>query len=250
MTTLETSPTIRTPEQQAKRWRTLVICIGAVFLGLIVAPFIFISIVGLVGLGLAIAIAAVITLGGWVLLPYAGKVAANLKLKLLKQEASRNPVETMQNELRRRQELLEESKQKVIVFGSKVKNFQDKVAGLKRQFPADAPEFEESLAKMKQLYVLRQQKFKEAEEGIGEFAAEIEKANMLWDVGQAAAAAGESAGMSDDDFYAKIMVKASLTAIQDKLNLSFASLDVALLTGKEPNLALPDKNSTPELPAS
>ncbi len=77
---------------------------------------------------------------------------------------------------------------------------------------------------------------------IGEFEAEIEKANILWDVGQAAAAAGESAGMSDEDFYAKIKVKSSLNAIQDKLNMSFAQLDVALLTEKEPNLSLPGKD--------
>ena len=240
----------RTPQQQAGRWRTIVICVGAVILGLIVAPFIFVAITGLVGLTAALAIAAVVTLGGWALLPYAGMVAANMKIKLLKMEASRNPVETMQNELRRRQQLLEQFKQKIIVFGSKVKTFQDKVGSLKKQFPDDAPQFEESLAKMKQLYALRQQKYKEAEGNIGEFEAEIEKANILWDVGQAAAAAGESAGMSDDDFYAKIKVKSSLNAIQDKLNLSFAQLDVALLTEKEPTLAaLPGKPTTLDLPA-
>jgi len=246
MTTIEPSPS---PQQQASRWKTIAVCVGAIFLGLLVAPIIFVSIVGLVGLGIALAVAAVITIGGWALLPYLGMVAANLKIKLLKQEASRNPVETMQNELKRRQILLEQFKQKIIVFGSKVKTFQDKVEGLKRQFPADAPQFEESLSKMKQLYVVRQQKYKEAEQGISEFEAEIEKANILWDVGQAAAAAGESAGMTDEDFYAKIKVKASLSAIQDKLNLSFASLDVALLTEKEPQLALPDKAITLDLPA-
>ena len=93
----------RTPQQQASRWRTIVICVGAVILGLVVAPFIFVAIAGLVGLTVALAIAAVVTLAGWALLPYAGMVAANWKIKLLKREASRNPVETMQNELKRRQ---------------------------------------------------------------------------------------------------------------------------------------------------
>jgi len=244
------APVERTPQQQASRWKTFAICVGAVVLGLVVAPVIFIAIFGLVGLTVALTIAAVVTLAGWALLPYAGMVAANWKIKLLKREASRNPVETMQNELRRRQELLEQFKQKIITFGSKVKTFQDKVGSLKRQFPDDAPQFEESLSKMKQLYALRQSKYKEAEEGIAEFEAEIEKANILWDVGQAAAAAGESAGMSDEDFYAKIKVKSSLNAIQDKLNLSFAQLDVALLSEKEPNLALPGKNVTLELPSN
>jgi hypothetical protein len=250
MTTIQTTPVERTPQQQANRWKTFVVCFGAVILGLVVAPVIFVAIFGLVGLTVALAIAAVVTLGGWALLPYAGMVAANWKIKLLKREASRNPVETMQNELKRRQELLEQFKQKIIVFGSKVKTFQDKVGSLKKQFPDDAPQFEESLGKMKQLYALRQQKFKDAEADIGEFEAEIEKANILWDVGQAAAAAGESAGMSDEDFYAKIKVKSSLNAIQDKLNMSFAQLDVALLTEKEPTLALPDKTITLDLPSS
>jgi hypothetical protein len=250
MNTLSTTQIERTPQQQASRWRTFVICCGAVILGLVVAPFIFVAIFGLVGLTVALTIAAVVTLAGWALLPWAGMVASNWKIKLLKREASRNPVETMQNELKRRRQLLEQFKQKIIVFGSKVKTFQDKVGTLKRQFPADAPQFEESLAKMKQLYLLRQQKYKEAEEGIGEFEAEIEKANILWDVGQAAAAAGEDAGMSDEDFYAKIKVKSSLNAIQDKLNLSFAQLDVALLTEKEPSLALPGNAATLDLPAS
>jgi len=249
MTTIETLSTEHTPRQLANRWRTLVICIGVVVLGLIVAPVIFIAIYGLVGLTLALAIAAVVTLVGWATLPWLGTVAANWKLKLLKQEAAHNPVETMQNELQRRQQLLEQFKQKIILFGSKVKTFQDKVGNLKKQFPAEAPQFEESLDKMKQLYALRQQKYKEVSEGIGEFEAEIEKANLLWDVGQAAAAAGEDAGISDEDFYAKIKVKASLTAIQDKLNLSFAQLDIALLSEKEPNLALADKEDTLGLPS-
>ena len=240
----------KTPQQQASRWKTVAICVGAVILGLVVAPIIFIAIFGLVGLTIALTIAAVVTLAGWALLPWAGMVAANWKIKLLKREASRNPVETMQNELKRRQILLEQFKQKIIIFGSKVKTFQDKVGSLKKQFPDDAPQFEESLSKMKQLYALRQSKYKEAEEGIGEFEAEIEKANILWDVGQAAAAAGESAGMSDEDFYAKIKVKSSLNAIQDKLNLSFAQLDVALLSEKEPKLGLADKTVTLELPSS
>ena len=107
---------------------------------------------------------------------------------------------------------------------------------------------------MKQLYTLRQS---EVQGGggsdIAEFENEIEKANILWDVGQAAAAAGgRCAGMSDEDFYAKIKVKSSLNAIQDKLNLSFAQLDVALLTEKEPTLAsLPNQPGiTLELPAN
>jgi len=96
MTTIETLSTEHTPRQLANRWRTLVICIGVVVLGLIVAPVIFIAIYGLVGLTLALAIAAVVTLVGWATLPWLGTVAANWKLKLLKQEAAHNPVETMQ----------------------------------------------------------------------------------------------------------------------------------------------------------
>jgi chromosome segregation ATPase len=112
-------------------------------------------------------------------LPDIRKVASEWKNKDGKRKAPRNPVETLQRELKRCQQILEQFKQKILFFNSEVKAFQDKVESLKRQFPADTPKYDESLAKMKQLYVLRQQKYKQARASVEKFAAEVEMARHL-----------------------------------------------------------------------
>lgn len=83
-------------EQKRKRIEGLVKIGGLCVIGLVVAPFIFLTIQGLLGLVLAAGISfTAINFVPW----YAAKVA-NWRLKAIKHEASKNPIETLQNDLR------------------------------------------------------------------------------------------------------------------------------------------------------
>ena len=70
---------------------------GAVLVaGFLVAPYIWVAIGGLIGL----IVAVVVILAAWMLRPVAFSFAANMRLKLIKSEAAKNPVETLQNDLK------------------------------------------------------------------------------------------------------------------------------------------------------
>src|SRR4051812_46457614 len=95
-----------TPEQRAKRLGSWVKVGSFVVLGLVVAPIVGLAIYGLMG----IVVAALIGFTAIAVAPVVGMKLENAKLKALKAEARRNPVETLQSEFMRRQDLLEEKR--------------------------------------------------------------------------------------------------------------------------------------------
>lgn len=93
-------------DPKAKRWGFVAKYAALLGVGFLVAPYVFTAITGLIGL----IAAGGLMLGTWMLMPTVEAMAANLRLKLLKGEAARNPVETLQGEHLRQSERLEERK--------------------------------------------------------------------------------------------------------------------------------------------
>ena len=220
----------QTPEQRAKRWGLIAKVAVFTIVGLVAAPVVGLAITGLVGL----LIAGIIGLGTLAILPWVEMKAANWRLKLIKAEAAKNPVETLQNEYRRQQEKLVTVKEAIKVFDTKIRTFEGKLDGFKSTYPSEAPRYDEQLAQMKKLLALRQARWREAAHNLELFDAEIRKADAIWQMGQAAAEAGKGLGMSDDDFYAAIKVQTSMDAVQNSLNSAFADLDTLLMASNEP----------------
>jgi len=81
-----------TPQQRAQRTATIVKITVLTVGGVVVAPFVGLAIQGLVG----VAVAGAVCLTVLAVAPYAGMAAANLRLKLMKIEAAKNPIETLQ----------------------------------------------------------------------------------------------------------------------------------------------------------
>ena len=54
---------------------------------------------------------------------------------------------------------------------------------------------------------------------------------MIWEAAQAAAAARETSGLTEDEFYAKLRAETAFDAIQKSYNDALASLDTAMLEG-------------------
>ena len=223
-------------DEKARRTAAIIKVILFILLGLIAAPIAFLAIKGLVGLIAAVVIAfTAITIA-----PVVGEMAANWKLKALKDEAARNPIETLQRELLRRQQLLDDQKPKIERFETKILNFEGKLAGFKRQYPDEAPRFERTLGSMKQLLALRKERYQEAKTNLAQFELETQKARAIWEMGQAAKDASEG-GMTEDDFYAKLKTDTSIEAIEESMNQAFARLESSLLESKEPTLPMTTK---------
>lgn len=212
-------------EARRQRIQNIVRLLALLTVGFFVAPFIFIAIKGLVGL----AIAGTMGIGMYYLSFPISAALANWRLKLIKAEAARNPVETLQNDYQKRQSALNSFKESIRNFTAEVQTFADKLSMFTKQYPAEAPKYRDQLSKMNQLLQLREAKFKQAQKNLADYEMEIQKAGAIWEMGCAAAKMNKAAGMTEDDFFAKIQVETALDSVQKNLNMAFADLEVSLL---------------------
>lgn len=194
-------------------------------IGVVVAPVIFLAIKGLVGL----LIAAAIGVTSVQLAPVVATTLANWRLKLLKAEAARNPVETLQNDYGRKLDALKKFRAAIQSFSAAVKDFQDKLKGFKDQYPKDADAYDDQLDKMKRLLKLRTDKYEEAKDNLEDYAKEIDKVKAIWEMGQEAVKMNKAAGMTDGDFVSKIMKETAIDSVQRSMNNAFADLEISLL---------------------
>ncbi len=216
------------PEARKQRAELAVKIVGLLAVCLVLGPFFFVILHGLGAIAAMIAgAAAVFTVVKF--LPWFALKVGNWRLKAIKAEASRNPVETLQNDYGKRSQALGEFREKIVSFSAEVKNFAGKLVDFNKQYPLEAPKFKEQLGKMKQLLELRQRKYSQAQDNLVAYELEIQKAGAIWDMGQAAAKMNEAAGMTEEDFLAKIQVETAMNSIQTNLNAAFADLEISLL---------------------
>lgn len=218
-----------TPEQRKQRLEMILKVLGVGVVGFFVAPFILSAIGGIIGLTIAAALSFVaINMVGW----FSLKVA-NWRLKALKHEAMKNPVETLQTKYIEKEEALKAFKENIRIFAGQVLTFGDQVKQYVKDGIDDAQTYVEQLGKMKQLLELRQQKYKEAQEALSQFAKTIEQTDRKWKMACAAMAMNEAAGQMEGDAFDKICIETALDSVQTKLNQSFADLEVALLDSEK-----------------
>ena len=219
-------PVINDP--RARFWGNIAKYGALLVAGFLVAPFIWVAIGGLIGL----IVAVVVILAAWMLRPVVFSFAANMRLKLIKSEAAKNPVETLQNDLKDKAEALGKRKEAIETLNSQIRTFSDKVDEIKASYgPEDAgyQKLSRDLADLRRVYAHRCDKWKEAREQLKLYEEEIKRANMIWEAAQAAAAARETSGRTEDEFYAKLRTETAFEAIKKSYNDALASLDTALL---------------------
>ena len=214
-----------TLETRRKRIETTLKIVGLAVAGFVVAPFVFLAIKGLIGL----AIAAGISLTILYATPAIASALANWRLKLLKAEAMRNPVETLQNQFAKKTEALNAFREQIKIFNSQVMAFADQVKQYVRDGLDDAPTYVDQLEKMRKLLKLREQKYLDAKQTLKEFSETIERTDRKWKMACAAVKMNEAAGTMAGDVFDNICIETSLESVQGKLNEAFADLEISLL---------------------
>jgi hypothetical protein len=195
--------------------------VGAV----VISPFVFLAVKGLIGLGLALLVgAAIINLA-----PVVGMKFANWKLQGIKDEAAANPIETLQHVFLEKQSALGKFEDAITEFSTKVKNLADKVETLRKQYPTEAAKFEGHLQKMSDVLEARKRKYKAVKKAMLDFAEEIKKAQVVWEVSQAAQEVTNAAGMSTDDPYELIKAQTAVESVQNSLNQAISELETDLM---------------------
>ncbi len=226
-------------DPRAKRWAFAAKYGVLLVIGFFVAPMIFVAIKGIVGL----AIAGSLMIGIWTVLPAVGALAGNMRLKLIKAEASKNPIETLQNEYLRRDQSLNERKTRIEALAAKTAGFGTKLSQFKRDYPSDAESFQDIYDKMVLLLKRSREQWVLAEKQLTAFDREITRAKAKWDMALAAADLRQDAGKVEAEFFAKLRVECSFDAIENGMNSAFAQLDT-LLMESESVQALPSGAQT------
>lgn len=193
-------------------------------IGFIVAPYIYLSIKGLIGLIVAGVISVIVVN----MIPWFAAVVANWRLKALKHEAAKNPIETLENDYKRRHDALVAFRQSILNSKAEVAGFGDKLEDFKSEYPNDAAKFDEQYRKMVELLRLKARKYEQAKANLQSYEAEIDRARAIWKMAQAAAQMNKAAGVDTDEFFAKIQVETALGSVQKNLNLAFAELEMSL----------------------
>lgn len=226
-------------DPRARRWGIIAKYAALLAVGFLVFPFIFSAIVGLLGL----IVAAIIGFTAWMLAPAVESWGANMRLKMIKAEAAKNPIETLQNEYLRRTQLLNERKVKIEGLAAKTAGFGTKLAQFRRDYPSEAQAYQDIFDKMTTLLKQSRDQWMLAERGLVSFDREIDKAKAKWDMALAAADLRQDAGQVEKEFFAKLRVECSFDAIETGMNSAFAQLDT-LLMESESVQALPSSEKT------
>lgn len=195
---------------------------GALLLGWVIAPFIFAAVGGLIGLGLAL----LVWMFGLKLMPWLSMKAANLGLKMIKYEAWRNPIETMQGVAAERSETIKEAEGQARKFSGEVRNYEQQLVKMKNNYPEEAPRFEAHLQAMQTLLTRRYAAIRTAKAGLAEYERQIEKMDVIWRMTKASDALSVSAGkLTRGDAIQKIKSDEAFKAVEFSMATSFAELD-------------------------
>lgn len=215
-------------ESKRKKYDRLIKVIVPLGLGLIFGPLAIIAVSGLIGLVFAWLVSqAVICFTPWMAMKF-----ANWRLAAIKREASKNPIETMENEYAAKVDMLQRMKESIRVFFASVKAFHGKLAGFKEQFPNDSKQFDDQYAAMTQLLELRKSKYQEAKASLEKFDNVIQRAKAIWNMAQEAAKMRNAAGADVDEFYSRLKIETSLDSVTAAMNSNFADLELALMDEK------------------
>lgn len=190
-----------------------------------ISPFIFGAIKGAIGL-LVVGVVAVTLIN---VMPIISIKFANWKLKELKAEADKNPIETLEREYATQVDELRVRGQTIEKFSAQVRIYKDKSDKFAKEFPDEAAKFREEYLNMKELLRLQVLAFQKVKADLADFDKQIQKARAIWDMTQELAKLRQFAGGAAEEYYRRIQVDTALNSVQKSIGEAFASLDMALL---------------------
>jgi hypothetical protein len=214
-----------------KQWVSIA-ALGVV--GLLVAPFIFAAIGGLVGLGVAAAVGfTLVQLAPW----FALKVA-NWKYRLIDAEkvshvkavtaaAAENPIETLTNLLLAKRAAFKEFEQNVVTATAARDTFKGKVSKFAERYPARAAEFKAQLDRMIGLVEKKKRALQDAQQSLEDGDMKLEEMKAYWEMSKDAIELNKAAGMDTGDAFEKLKADTACDAVFESMNTAFAQLEVA-----------------------
>lgn len=205
--------------------------VGAV----LISPYVFLAVQGLVGLILALAIGfAAIQLAPWF-----GTFVSNLAMKAFVSEVGANPIESLKNLYVEKMEELGKMREDIVQFDGELGVFKKQIKKVKAEYPEEAAEYDQyaadeeaALQQMKDLYETARQEV----EGLQK---DINKAETLYNLALGALRVSKLSKSQKSQVYAEIKKKVAFDAVDRKVNMSFAALRGSVDNRKTRSLQLP-----------
>lgn len=216
-------------DKKKQRLATILKWAGGLVGAVIISPFVFLAVKGLIGLGLAV-------LTGFLMVrlsPVISMKVSNLVVKMIVHEAEKNPIESMENLLIEKTEELQTRDQQIVNFETSVRDYDGKAMQFKKEYPDEAKSFEEISAKMHEGLGQRKKRQKEAREELAELERRIEKGKALYKMSMAALEVTAMSKTAEAEVFQKIKENVAFDAISSSLNRAFANLSMAIDQDKD-----------------
>lgn len=231
-------------DEEARRQRLATVAKWGIGLAgaVIISPFVFLAVKGIVGLALAVAVGmAVIQLA-----PVFSMKLANWKMRLIVQEAGANPIETFQNDYIDRFKEVEAKDQELEEWDMELRNYDDDLVGIKRDYPAEAASYEEISQQMHDGLADARHEQTQARADLAEYDRTITKMKRLYKMALAAQRVTSFSKSAEERVMQDIKRQAALDSVRSNLNRSLARLNTAMAK-RQARPALPG-TTQPALP--
>lgn len=187
-------------------------------LGLIVvllAPVIFLATAAYAGAAVAAVVAGVASLVSTYYLPVLSMRLANWSLKARKEEARKNPIETLENQLRVMASDLDKRKADLALFISRGKALMDDVKAMEKEDPEGAAEYDDEIAEFLRSSELRGKNLQKAVKDYEEAKTKVAKVRRRWEMRQRNADFLKGS-KEEDKALSDIMAAEAIDAVMEK----------------------------------
>lgn len=214
------------------------------FIGLVcavVGPYAWLALEGIIAIGAFIGTAAV----AWAVAPMLATMIANWRIKLLVDEAERNPIETLQNDLIESQTEYDTQDTAIEAFETEYGTVSDLVEDLKKTDPEDVASYIAIRDEMaNSLEVLRgeQSSFKAV---ILEMKKAVDKARRIYKVANAINKALEKSATAQQAVFREIKQQVAFDTVRGNMNKARARLRSAVERRRTTPMAFKSQLSLP-----
>lgn len=236
-----------TKEVKAAKWLSVILMGGVVIL---FAPFIIMLLKAAVGM-VAVIAALIAGLALFNVSPLLSKwltvKGANFFLRLLKDEAVKNPIETMQNNLRLRKTALENAESELSRLKGQINTFRSDLRENREQFPGkDFGELERVAHLMAEAYNALEKDYLAAVDALKKYAEELRFAESKWRMALTSKSILKSLRPGGNDAVInRILDETAIRSVEETFNQSFAQLELSLASANTSAKQIPYQNVSP-----
>lgn len=197
----------------------------------VISPFVFMAVKGIVGLGIALAVGTAIIHFA----PTVSAMLANQSMKLLRWDARKNPIDTRWNLYDANVKDVDAKEEEIRAFSSEVEKYANTVAQFAKENPEEAPRFQKHLQSMQTLRERRYAALTVLRAQLDAYKKETKKLSAIWDMSQASKNMDNKAGLiSEKNAIMQIRELEANSSVASAMAQSFADLDHLLRTEVEP----------------